>query len=151
MGSAFSTVAHGLKGRPNSQMALSLDVGLVAQSGLRVRCIASISAGHVVDATVVVEEKPGGAPRRTLIVGATGGALARAAPPVDAVDRGNDPAGRRRAAPRRRFPIACVDNRQRDGPVVHARRRCVTRAYDNGALVAISLQTRIAARDWWRH
>ena len=37
--------------------ALNLDVGLVAQSGSRVRCTASVSAGHVVDATVVVEER----------------------------------------------------------------------------------------------
>ena len=42
--------------------ALNLDVGLVAQSGSRVRCTASISAGHVVDATVVMEEKAGATP-----------------------------------------------------------------------------------------
>ena len=41
---------------------LSLDVGLVAQSGSRVRCTASISARHVVDATVVVEERVGAMP-----------------------------------------------------------------------------------------
>lgn len=43
---------------------LSLDVGLVAQSGSRVRCTASVDVGerHVVDATVVVEERAGAAP-----------------------------------------------------------------------------------------
>ena len=41
---------------------LSLDVGLVSQSGSRVRCTASVSARHVVDATVVVEEKAGATP-----------------------------------------------------------------------------------------
>ena len=41
---------------------LNLDVGLVSQSGSRVRCTASVSAGQVVDATVVLEEKAGATP-----------------------------------------------------------------------------------------
>ena len=83
--------------------ALNLDVGLVAQSGSRVRCTASVSAGHVVDATVVVEERANAVrPATERGTRGRGLAVARAAPQVDAVDRGNDPAGRRRGTPRRR-------------------------------------------------
>ena len=104
--------------------ALSLDVGLVAQSGSRVRCMASISARHVVDATVVVEEKAGAAPlakRESLAAEAT-------TPPVDAVAL---PGG---------ISIACVEKDGATDVVVHADDVSLARSYDaSGALVAISL------------
>ena len=120
--------------------ALSLDVGLVAQSGSRVRCTASISAGHVVDATVVVEERAGATPlakRESLT--ATGApwlaprlkwkrAAEATSLPVDAVAL---PGG---------VSIACVDRDGATDVVVRADAVFLTRSYDaSGALVAISL------------
>ena len=122
--------------------ALNLDVGLVAQSGSRVRCTASVSARHVVDATVVVEERAWTrAASQNAIARGHGLAVARTAPQVDAVDRGNDPAGRRRAS----APAAClsprVDNNGATDVVVRAddvsRADALLRRV--GALVAISL------------
>ena len=119
---------------------LNLDVGLVAQSGSRVRCMASISARHVVDATVAVEEKAGAAPlakRESLT--ATGAPWlaprlkwkrATEAPtlPADALAL---PGG---------VSIACVDNNGATDVVVRADDISMTRSYDaSGALVAISL------------
>ena len=119
---------------------LSLDVGLVSQSGSRVRCMASISARHVVDATVVVEEKAGAAPlaKRQSLAAAGSPWLAprlkwtRAAEattmPADALAL---PGG---------VSIACVDNNGATDVVVHADDVSLTRSYDaSGALVAISL------------
>ena len=117
-----------------------LDVGLVAQSGSRVRCTASVSAGHVVDATTVVEEKAGAAPlakRESLT--ATGAPWlaprlkwkrATEAPTLlaDAVAL---PGG---------VSIACVDNNGATDVVLHADDVSLTRSYDaSGVLVAISL------------
>ena len=120
--------------------ALNLDVGLVAQSGSRVRCTASISAGHVVDATVVVEER------------------ANAVRP--ATERGLAAAGSPWLAPRLKWKrateeislpadavalpggvsIACVDRDGATDVVVRADAVSLTRSYDaSGALVAISL------------
>ena len=120
--------------------ALNLDVGLVAQSGSRVRCTASVSAGHVVDATVVVEER------------------ANAVRP--ATERGLAAAGSPWLAPRLKWKrateeislpadavalpggvsIACVENNGATDVVVHADAVSLTRSYDaSGALVAISL------------
>ena len=120
--------------------ALNLDVGLVAQSGSRVRCTASVSAGHVVDATVVVEER------------------ANAVRP--ATERGLAAAGSPWLAPRLKWTrsteattlpadavalpggvsIACVENNGATDVVVHADAVSLTRSYDaSGALVAISL------------
>ena len=61
-----------------------LDVALVAQSGSRVRCTASVSAGHVVDAIVVVEEKAGAAPlaKRESLAAAGSPRLAQPPPSV---------------------------------------------------------------------
>jgi len=119
---------------------LSLDVGLVSQSGSRVRCMASVSAGHVVDATVFVEEKAGAAPlAKRESLAATGAPWlaprlkwkrAAEAPtlPDDAVAL---PGG---------VSIACVDNNGATDVVVHAGDVSLTRSYDaSGALVAISL------------
>ena len=120
--------------------ALNLDLGLVAQSGSHVRCTASISAGHAVDATVVVEEKAGATPlpkRESLA--ATGAPWlaprlkwkrATEAPtlPDDAVAL---PGG---------VSIACVDNNGATDVVVQCGDVSLTRSYDaSGALVAISL------------
>ena len=119
---------------------LNLDVGLVSQSGSRVRCTASVSAGRLVDATVVVEEKAGATPlakRESLT--ATGAPWL--APrlkwtrtseattlPADAVAL---PGG---------LSIACVDNSGATHVVVRADDVSLTRSYDaSGALVAISL------------
>ena len=120
--------------------ALNLDVGLVAQSGSRVRCTASVSAGHVVDATVVVEER------------------ANAVRP--ATERGLAAAGSPWLAPRLKWTrsteattlpadavalpggvsIACADNNGATDVVVQANDVSLTRSYDaSGALVAISL------------
>ena len=120
--------------------ALNLDVGLVAQSGSRVRCTASVSAGHVVDATVVVEER------------------ANAVRP--ATERGFAAAGSPWLAPRLKWTrsteattlpadavalpggvsIACVKNNGATDIVVRADDISLTRSYDaSGALVAISL------------
>ena len=117
-----------------------LDVGLVAQSGSRVRCTASVSAGHVVDATVVVEEKAGAAPlaKRESLAAAGSPWLAprlkwtrsteATTLPDDAVAL---PGG---------VSIACVDNSGATDVVVHADDVSLTRSYDaSGALVAISL------------
>ena len=119
---------------------LSLDVGLVAQSGSRVRCTASVSAGHVVDATLVVEEKAGATPfaKRESLTAMGSPWLAprlkwtRAAEattmPADALAL---PGG---------VSIACVDNNGATDVVVHADDVSLTRSYDaSGALVAISL------------
>ena len=116
-----------------------LDVGLVSQSGSRVRCTASVSAGHVVDATVVVEEKAGAAPlAKRESLAATGAPWlaprlkwkrAAEAPtlPDDAVAL---PGG---------VSIACVDRDGATDVVVHADDISLTRSYDApGALVAIS-------------
>ena len=120
--------------------ALNLDLGLVAQSGSRVRCTASISAGHAVDATVVVEEKAGATPlpkRESLA--ATGAPWlaprlkwkrAAEAPtlPDDAVAL---PGG---------VSIACVDNNGATDVVVRADDVSLTRSYDaSGQLVEIRL------------
>ena len=118
----------------------NLDVGLVAQSGSRVRCMASISARHVVDATVVAEEKAGAAPlaKRESLTAAGSPWLAprlkwtRAAEattlPDDVVAL---PGG---------VSIACVDNNGATDVVVRADDVSLTRSYDaSGALVAISL------------
>ena len=120
--------------------ALNLDLGLVAQSGSRVRCTASISAGHAVDATVVVEEKAGATPlpKRESLAATGAPWLAprlkwkRAAEattlPADALAL---PGG---------VSIACVDNNGATDVVVRADDVSLTRAYDaSGALVAISL------------
>ena len=120
--------------------ALSLDVGLVAQSGSRVRCMASISARHVVDATVVVEEKAGAAPlaKRESLAAAGSPWLAPRLKwtrstevttlPDDAVAL---PGG---------VSIACVDRDGATDVVVRADAVFLTRSYDaSGALVAISL------------
>ena len=117
-----------------------LDVGLVAQSGSRVRCTASVSAGHVVDATVVVEEKAGAAPlAKRESLAATGApwlaprlkwtrSTEATTLPDDAVAL---PGG---------VSIACVDNNGATDVVVHASDVSLTRSYDaSGALVAISL------------
>ena len=119
--------------------ALNLDVGLVAQSGSRVRCTASVSAGRVVDATLVVEEKAGAAPlaKRQSLAAAGSPWLAprlkwtRAAEattmPADALAL---PGG---------VSIACVDNNGATDVVVNANDVTLTRSYDaSGALVAIS-------------
>ena len=120
--------------------ALNLDVGLVAQSGSRVRCMASISARHLVDATVVVEEKAGATPlakRESLT--ATGAPWL--APrlkwtrtseamtlPVDAEAL---PGG---------VSIACVDRDGATDVVVRADDVSLTRSYDaSGQLVEIRL------------
>ena len=117
-----------------------LDVGLVSQSGSRMRCTASVSAGRVVDATVVVEEKAGATPlakRQSLT--ATGAPWlaprlkwARSTEattlPADAVSL---PGG---------VSIACVDKNGATDVVVRADDLSMTRSYDaSGALVAISL------------
>ena len=120
--------------------ALNLDLGLVAQSGSRVRCTASISAGHVVDATVVVEEKAGAAPlAKRESLAATGSpwlaprlkwtrSTETLTLPDDAVAL---PGG---------VSIACVDNNGATDVVVHADDVSLMRSYDaSGALVAISL------------
>ena len=117
-----------------------LDVGLVAQSGSRMRCTASVSAGHVVDATVVVEEKAGAAPlAKRESLAATGApwlaprlkwtrSTEATTLPDDAVAL---PGG---------VSIACVDNNGATDVVVHASDVSLTRSYDaSGALVAISL------------
>ena len=118
---------------------LNLDVGLVSQSGSRVRCTASVSAGQVVDATVVLEEKAGATPlakRESLT--ATGSpwlaprlkwkrATEEISLPADAVAL---PGG---------VSIACVDRDGATDVVVHADDISLTRSYDaSGALVAIS-------------
>jgi hypothetical protein len=120
--------------------ALNLDVGLVAQSGSRVRCTASVSAGRVVDATLVVEEKAGAAPlaKRQSLAAAGSPWLAprlkwkRA---TEATTLPDDvvalPGG---------VSIACVDNNGATDVVVRAGDVSLTRSYDaSGALVAISL------------
>ena len=120
--------------------ALSLDVGLVAQSGSRVRCTASVSARHVVDATVVVEEKAGAAPlAKRESIAATGSpwlaprlkwkrTTEATTLPDDAVAL---PGG---------LSIACVRNSGATDVVVHAGDVSLMRSYDaSGALVAISL------------
>ena len=120
--------------------ALNLDVGLVAQSGSRVRCTASISARRVVDATLVVEEKAGATPfAKRESLAATGSPWlaprlkwTRAAEattlPDDVVAL---PGG---------VSIACVENDGATDVVVHADDVSLTRSYDaSGALVAISL------------
>ena len=117
-----------------------LDVGLVSQSGSRVRCTASVSAGQVVDATVVLEEKAGATPlAKRESLAATGApwlaprlkwkrAAEATTLPVDAVAL---PGG---------VSIACVDNDGATDVVVHAADVSLTRSYDaSGALVAISL------------
>jgi len=117
-----------------------LDVGLVSQSGSRVRCTASVSAGHVVDATVVVEEKAGATPlAKRESLAATGApwlaprlkwtrSTEAATLPTDAVAL---PGG---------VSIACVDNNGATDVVVRADDVSLTRSYDaSGALVAISL------------
>ena len=121
---------------------IDLDVGLVAQSGSRVRCSAAVdySAGHVVDATVVVEEKAGAAPlAKRQSLAATGApwlaprlkwtrAAEATTMPADALAL---PGG---------VSIACVDNNGATDVVVHADDVSLTRSYDaSGALVAISL------------
>ena len=120
--------------------ALNLDVGLVAQSGSRVRCTASVSAGRVVDATLVVEEKAGAAPlaKRQSLAAAGSPWLAprlkwtrsteATTLPADAVAL---PGG---------VSIACVENNGATDIVVRADDISLTRSYDaSGALVAISL------------
>ena len=120
--------------------ALNLDVGLVAQSGSRVRCTASVSAGNVVDATVVVEEKAGAAPlAKRESLAATGApwlaprlkwtrSTEATILPADAVGL---PGG---------VSIACVEKDSATDVVVHAGDVSLTRSYDaSGALVAISL------------
>ena len=119
---------------------LNLDVGLVSQSGSRVRCTASVSAGQVVDATVVLEEKAGATPlakRESLT--ATGSpwlaprlkwkrATEEISLPADAVAL---PGG---------VSIACVDNNGATDVVVRADDVSLARSYDaSGTLVAISL------------
>ena len=119
---------------------LSLDVGLVAQSGSRVRCTASVSAGHVVDATLVVEEKAGATPfakRESLTAMGSPWLAPRlkwtrsteaTTLPADAVAL---PGG---------VSIACVENNGATDIVVRADDISLTRSYDaSGALVAISL------------
>ena len=119
---------------------LSLDVGLVARSGSRMRCTASVSAGHVVDATVVVEERAGATPlAKRESLSATGApwlaprlkwtrSTEATTLPDDAVAL---PGG---------VSIACVDNNGATDVVVHASDVSLTRSYDaSGALVAISL------------
>ena len=119
--------------------ALNLDVGLVAQSGSRVRCTASVSAGRVVDATLVVEEKAGAAPlAKRQSLAATGSpwlaprlkwkrATEATTLPDDVVAL---PGG---------VSIACVDNNGATDVVVRAGDVSLTRSYDaSGALVAIS-------------
>ena len=120
--------------------ALKLDVGLVAQSGSRVRCTASVSARRVVEATLVVEEKAGAAPlaKRESLAAAGAPWLAPRLKwtrsteivtlPDDAVSL---PGG---------VSIACIDNDGATDVVVHADDVSLTRSYDaSGALVAISL------------
>jgi hypothetical protein len=120
--------------------ALNLDVGLVAPSGSRVRCTASVSARRVVEATLVVEEKAGAAPlaKRESLAAAGSPWLAPRLKwtrsteivtlPDDAVAL---PGG---------VSIACVDNDGATDVVVHADDVSLTRSYDaSGALVAISL------------
>ena len=117
-----------------------LDVGLVAQSGSRVRCTASVSAGHVVDATVVVEEKAGAAPlAKRESLAATGApwlaprlkwtrSTEATTLPDDAVAL---PGG---------VSIACVDNNGATDVVVRAGDVSLTRSYDaSGQLVEIRL------------
>ena len=109
---------------------LNLDVGLVSQSGSRVRCTASVSAGQVVDATVVLEEKAGATPlakRESLT--ATGSpwlaprlkwkrATEEISLPADAVAL---PGG---------VSIACVDNDGVTDVVIHVGDVSLTRSYD---------------------
>ena len=120
--------------------ALNLDVGLVAQSGSRVRCMASISARHVVDATVVMEEKAGATPlakRQSLT--ATGSpwlaprlkwtrSTEEISLPDDAVAL---PGG---------VSIACIDNNGATDVAVRADGVSLTRSYDaSGQLVEVIL------------
>ena len=120
--------------------ALDLDVGLVSQTGSRVRCTASVSAGRVVDVTVVVEEKAGAAPlakRQSLT--ATGApwlaprlkwARSTEATTLPADDLAL-PGG---------VSIACIEKDGATDVLVHAGDVALTRSYDaSGALVAISL------------
>ena len=119
---------------------LNLDVGLVSQSGSRVRCTASVSAGQVVDATVVLEEKAGATPlakRESLT--ATGSpwlaprlkwtrSTEEISLPDDAVSL---PGG---------VSIACIDNDGATDVVVRADDVSLTRSYDaSGQLVEIRL------------
>ena len=119
---------------------LNLDVGLVAQSGSRVRCTASVSAGHVVDATLVVEEKAGATPfakRESLTAMGSPWLAPRlkwtrsteaTTLPADAVAL---PGG---------VSIACVDNNGATDVVVHADGVSLTRSYDaSGQLLEIRL------------
>ena len=104
------------------------------------RCTASVSAGHVVDATVFVEEKAGAAPlAKRESLAATGApwlaprlqwtrSTEAATLPTDAVAL---PGG---------VSIACVDNNGATDVVFHTGDVSLTRSYDaSGALVAISL------------
>ena len=111
-----------------------------AVGGSRVRCTASISARHVFDATVVVEEKAGATPlAKRESLAATGApwlaprlkwtrSTEATTLPDDAVAL---PGG---------VSIACVDRDGATNVVVRADDVSLTRSYDaSGALVAISL------------
>ena len=117
-----------------------LDVGLVAQSGSRVRCTASVSAGHVADATVVVEERADAVrPATERGLTATGApwfaprlkwtrSTERVTLPADAVAL---PGG---------VSVACVDHDGATDVVVRAEDVSLTRSYDaSGQLVEIRL------------
>ena len=119
--------------------ALNLDVGLVAQSGSRVRCMASISARHLVDATVVVEEKAGATPlAKRESLAATGAPwLAPRLKWTRSTDAATLPA--EAVALPGGVSIACVDRDGATDVVVRADDVSLTRSYDaSGALVAIS-------------
>ena len=122
--------------------ALNLDVGLVAQSGSRVRCTASVdySARRVVDATLVVEEKAGATPlAKRESLAATGApwlaprlkwkrSTEEISLPDDAIAL---PGG---------VSIACVDRDGATDVVVRADDVSLTRSYDaSGQLVEIRL------------
>ena len=120
--------------------AINLDVGLVAQSGSRVRCTASVSAGRVVDGTVVVEEKAGATPlaKRESLTATGAPWLAprlKWTRSTEATTLSADalalPGG---------VSIACVEKDGATDVVVRADAVSLTRSYDaSGALVAISL------------
>ena len=117
-----------------------LDVALVAQSGSRVRCTASVSAGHVVDAIVVVEEKAGAAPlaKRESLAAAGSPWLAPRLKWTRSTDAATLPA--EAVALPGGVSIACIDNDGATDVVVHTDDVSLTRSYDaSGALVAISL------------
>ena len=120
--------------------ALNLDVGLVAPSGSRVRCTASVSARRVVEATLVVEEKAGAAPlaKRESLTATGSPWLAPRLKWTRSTETVTLPDGA--VALPGGVSIACVDNNGATDVVVHADDVSLTRSYDaSGQLVEIRL------------